>query len=41
MQNEERKLIERLELLSLEKEGLERRLKLIRGRNLMKNVSKR
>jgi hypothetical protein len=32
MQKDEREIIERLELLSLERQGLERKLKAIRGR---------
>jgi hypothetical protein len=35
MQNEERNLIERLELLSLEKQGIEERLRQLRGRKLI------
>ncbi len=35
MQNEERDLIERLQFLSLEKQGIERRLKEIRGKRLI------
>jgi hypothetical protein len=38
MQNEERDLIERLQLLDLEKQGLEERLKQIRGRRLIKRT---
>jgi hypothetical protein len=38
MQKEERELVERLEFLSLERQGLERRLKAIRGRKLIERT---
>jgi hypothetical protein len=38
MQRQEREIIERLELLSLEQQGLERKLKAIRGRRLIQRT---